>query len=59
MFTIQLEQIATVEKLKESAFAIKSKAVGLDKESVLRYRDDESLFEELIILGFTFYAKTA
>jgi len=31
MFTIQLEQIATVDKLKESAFAIKSKAVGLDK----------------------------
>jgi len=47
MFTIQLEQIATVEKLKESAFAIKSKAVGLDKESISRYRNDEELLKEL------------
>jgi len=47
MFTVQLEQFTTVEKLKESAFAIKSKSAGLDKEDILLYRSDESLLGEL------------
>ena len=41
MFTAQLSHFVTVENLKEAAFAVKSKAVGLDKESIWHYRHDE------------------
>ena len=47
MFTITLDQIATTEKLKDAAFAIRSKVVGLDKESLALYRDDADRLDTL------------
>ncbi|WP_456391133.1 CRISPR-associated endonuclease Cas1 [Hydrogenimonas sp.] len=57
MFTITLDQIATTEKLKDAAFAIRSKVVGLDKESLALYRDDadrlDTLHTELLTGRYT------
>ena len=47
MFTTPLDHIATPERLMEALLSIRSKAVGIDGESLRRYRDDPALLEEL------------
>ena len=46
-FTIPLDQIVTPGNLRDAAFAIRSKAVGIDKESLNLYRDDPARLEAL------------
>ena len=47
MFTTPLDHIATPERLMDAALSIKSKAVGIDGESLRRYREEPALLEEL------------
>jgi CRISPR-associated endonuclease Cas1/group II intron reverse transcriptase/maturase len=47
MFTTPIDQLATPEKLMEALLSIRSKAVGIDKESLRRYREDPRLLEAL------------
>ena len=47
MFSPTLDQLATVQRLREAAESIDSKAVGLDRVSLSAYLDDGEVLEEL------------
>jgi len=47
MYTPTLEQIFTPEHLRDAAWAIRSRSVGLDREDLKAYRDDPQKIREL------------
>lgn len=47
MFATPLDHFATPEKLMETLLSIRSKSVGIDKESLQHYRDHPELLETL------------
>ena len=47
MFQKTVEQIFSISNLQESAFLIKSKSIGIDKQSIIKYRDNKELLKNL------------
>jgi len=47
MFTVPFEHIVSPSALRDAAMAIRSKSLGIDKESLRRYRDDPEAIARL------------